>query len=514
MFCPKCGQELIPQTRFCAYCGADIQSMLQQTEKAPSAPQEKTPVVHEAQNDPPVPDVSDQEKLEAQAPEMEQKLQEAIPIETGSLQSINGDDPLAAVVGKNQAYYLPEFHKIRVGEKSRFNWAAFLFGPAFCLYRKCEGLFKRYFLISISLVLIGCLVQTIGTVQGNLMLITGGMIITGVGGILGLVNSIRLGLRFDQLYYERCSGPISPDKFGTSVRSAFVFYAAIILSVSLIAGAGILANRHQYSTIFKSDTPGVFDISDIQGSLVDTSGSFSQPMGLPSDDTNEFDDVIGLWENENGNGDFLYIFYEDETAQRAYAEVATDEVHFVAELTRICGEIIHGVSPETQDSSYCEIELEWIGDGFEATIYYDEYFVDYITFVPSELNEYGYQGPSYLIDTGNYGFDALTGIWMDEEDNGYYLMIGYADETKQRAYAQVSTAAADFEVELTLTNEDSAEGNVMGYGSEPLYAISICRYKYWLEVSIYYGEYDFEDFIKFVPADLLTCPYENPYYVP
>lgn len=506
MFCPKCGQGLVPQARFCAHCGADIQSLLQQSEKPPSPSQKNVSEVHESQSDIPKPDTPAQKAQKA-----EPEVQETFSTKMEVPPITSSGNPLAAAVGKNQAYYLSEFQRIQAGDKSRFNWAAFLFGPAFCLYRKCEDLFKRYFLIAIPLILIGYLVQTIGTVQFNLMLITGGGIITGVGGILGFVNLIRLGIQFNQLYYERCSGSVSPDRYGTSIKAAAAFYAVVILSVALIGGAGTIAIRHQHSAIFGPDTPGVFDMSDIQGSITDTSGSPSHPIVLPSGSANEFDDVIGLWENENGNGDILYIFYEDETAQRAYAEVATDATYFVVELTRPSGEYIHGILPETQDSSACEIELNWIGNGFEATLYHDEYFVDYITFVPYGLDESGYQEPSY---TSGYGFDALTGIWEDERNNGYYLMVGYADETKQRAFALVSTATADFEVELTLSSEDSAEGVMMGYRSEPLYAISICRYKYWVEANIYYGEYGFEEFIKFVPADLLTCPYENPYYVP
>ena len=152
-------------------------------------------------------------------------------------------------------------------------------------------------------------------------------------------------------------------------------------------------------------------MSDIQGSLTDSSESSSHSVRLPSGDAHEFDDVIGLWENENGNGDTLYIFYEDETAQRAYAEVSTDATYFVVELTRPSGEYIHGVLLETQNSSACEIELSWIGNGFDATIYHDEYFVDYITFVPVGYGD-------ELGNPGNISYD----------DYNLYLYEGYYSE--------------------------------------------------------------------------------------
>lgn len=80
-------------------------------------------------------------------------------------------------------------------------------------------------------------------------------------------------------------------------------------------------------------------------------------------------------------------------------------------------------------------------------------------------------------------------------------------------YASVSTAAADFEVELTLYSDESAGGYETYGGSEPFYAIDLTRYKYWLEAEIYYGEYGFSDNINFVPVDPATCPYANPYYI-
>lgn len=110
-------------------------------------------------------------------------------------------------------------------------------------------------------------------------------------------------------------------------------------------------------------------------------------------------------------------------------------------------------------------------------------------------------------------YDDFVGTWQDENGNGLYLFIGYGDETKQQAYAYVSTAAADFEAELTTVEDGVTSGVVMeGGASEPTYAIDILRNKYWLETIIYYGELGFEDYIKFVPADPETCP-ENPYYL-
>ena len=93
------------------------------------------------------------------------------------------------------------------------------------------------------------------------------------------------------------------------------------------------------------------------------------------------------------------------------------------------------------------------------------------------------------------------------------MFIGYGDSTKQNAYAYFA-GTEEFEVELFAGEDgESFSGTVMGYGGEPVYAIEIFRYKYWLEVNIYVPDSeDDREYIQFVPADPDTCPYNNPYY--
>lgn len=123
--------------------------------------------------------------------------------------------------------------------------------------------------------------------------------------------------------------------------------------------------------------------------------------------------------------------------------------------------------------------------------------------------------PDYTEPAATVGqYDGIAGTWQDEDGNGYYLFIGYADATMQTAYAYVITANAEFEVNLKSGNGETASGTVMGYGSEPVYALDVSRNKYWLETLIYYGELSYEEHIKFLPADPETCPYNNPYYIP
>lgn len=412
MFCPKCGQELSLQARFCTNCGADIQSLIQQPA---SAPEPLKPAPSAPVPEPPRPEPAKKE-LDSQKTYASEAKRPEKPFESYD------NDRLGAIVGKNQAYYLPEFQKIQSGEKSRFNWAAFLFGPAFCFYRKSGDLFKKFFLVSTILLFAGYLVLAIGMVLFEFTLIAIGGIIEMIAAIWQLVNMIRLGKRFNQLYFERCSSTKEvSNKSGTSVKAACLFYVAV-MSATLIVnlGSGIVA-RLYYSS--PSD-------EDIDSSITEQW----------SDD--DFSDSDSL----DGNR------VEDYQADTPQSGSLTQE----------------DIPTTSQDTEYADFSGK---------------------------------------------FDDLVGSWQDEEGIGYYFFIGYSDKAKEHAYASVSTAAADFEVELTLDDDRGASGALIeGDSSEPSYVVELNRMNYWIEASIYYSEYDFTDYIKFVPADPDSCPYENPYY--
>lgn len=120
--------------------------------------------------------------------------------------------------------------------------------------------------------------------------------------------------------------------------------------------------------------------------------------------------------------------------------------------------------------------------------------------------------PSRIQSIG--AFDDIVGAWQDTEGYGSYLFIGYSDSSKEHAYAYFASAQ-EFEVELVAgEGGETFSGTVMGYGSEPIYAVEICPYKYWLEVSVYIPDSEDDiNYIQFVPADPDACPYENPYFI-
>ena len=117
MFCANCGKPIADDSRFCIHCGAKVA-----TAEAPTEPEAKIPEVKPVSN--PTGQGLEEKKTEAPAAETKpQKESDKAMFET--------------IIGKHSEYYLPEFEKVENGKDTKFKWAAFLFGPMFCIYRKC-----------------------------------------------------------------------------------------------------------------------------------------------------------------------------------------------------------------------------------------------------------------------------------------------------------------------------------------------------------------------------------------
>lgn len=321
MFCPKCGQELADQARFCTRCGANIQSLTRQSSSIQGPPKSEPPV---PAPEPPKPELAKAEPSSQNAPVSEAKGPEG---PSGNCDN----DRWTASVGKNQAYYIPEFQKIQSGGKSHFNWAAFLFGPAFCFYRRCGDLFKKFFLVSTILLFASALVLSIGGILFSFTLIAVGGIIETIAGIWQFVNMIRLGKQFNRLYFERCSSTQEgAHPSGTSVKAACLF-CAVCFAVSLVIGLGSgVAARLYYSSLVNTDsdtgymdqwdgssfsdddTPEENRTEDYQAD--DPQFSSPVPANIPSTSQNiEYTDFIGEFNNIEPTYGELNITWEDFT---------------------------------------------------------------------------------------------------------------------------------------------------------------------------------------------------------
>jgi hypothetical protein len=244
MFCPHCGNELIPESNFCAVCGSDVRNLHVVTPQRQAAPQraaapQRGPVSQAG------PDLEQEAASDSEADLewtigtqwktgcSEEDTEEELPPNPDFSYGADPDDdcPETAVVSIGSPYYLSEFQRIKNGGKGRFNWAAFFFGPAFCLYRKCWELFKNYFLVPLCLTAGGYLILRISTISFNLEAMIVGEIIAAVGGVWSFVNMIRLGANFNREYYEHCAAidPGESEKCGTSVGMAILFYVIYFL---------------------------------------------------------------------------------------------------------------------------------------------------------------------------------------------------------------------------------------------------------------------------------------------
>lgn len=215
MFCPKCGQAIPPDAVFCPSCGAKVQP-------APEAPASGSPA----------------QQSESPAP--------PVPAPSPSAPPSGSASTLAAVVGPNAAYYLPEFEKVEASQPTRFNLAAFFIGPYLCLYRRCFELFKKYFLLSFILYFVGLVLGVIGFSGFDATLLIVCIVVMFGAGILTLVNSIRLGLNFNREYYRHCKAQAA---MAPAVQKRGVSVKNVVLFVLVLVGAGLLCGFIQVAVL-------------------------------------------------------------------------------------------------------------------------------------------------------------------------------------------------------------------------------------------------------------------------
>lgn len=431
MFCPKCGHEMIPNGRFCTHCGADVQSMVQ-TSKGGSSQADHAPKVT---SNPEVPVRNAQESAKHSA---ESKKQGP----AGQEEKKSGKSSLAAIIGKNQAYYCAEFERIAAGQKPRFNWAAFLLGPGMCFYRKCENLFKKYFLLSLIFSFAGLAVETVGTGRFDLTLMAIGGGLTALGGLLMLINSIRFGLQFNRLYHQHCTNP-QTSKPGVSMKNLVVYYAVVVGLSLLISFAGAAVARQQYADILDPDTsmdepsdtasPGMQESEPAETPSEKESVAPEVQDGKPTEtlagqentntpapvqtDYGLFSDFSGIW--GDGNDRFLFIDYVDGARQNAYACVRTELGEFTAKLELVESGKASGIVYINGASmpSY-SISLSSQGDYLDAQITYLKGDFVHITtvFTPNDQYIGGYP----TIDWAEYYAIAPQIVMMEEprDSNG------------------------------------------------------------------------------------------------
>ena len=256
MFCSKCGYKIPAGAAFCPNCGAKVQA--EEAVHHSDAPSNAAQPGTEDQPDTEPSGQSGQPAAQTeQGTQTEPESQpDAVPtagptIPPAAPQPVqNGaqpaGDPLAVMVGKHADYYLAEFKKIDAGQKPRFNWAALLFGPIMCFYRRSGELFKKYFLPVYIALLVSSLVLMVGMSSLNGPVAVVSMVLALASCVWGLINAIRFGRNFNHDYYAHCkqqlAKPASERKGGTSIKNIVFFLLALTgIEIVLSIVGGLLA---------------------------------------------------------------------------------------------------------------------------------------------------------------------------------------------------------------------------------------------------------------------------------
>lgn len=234
MFCIKCGKELPPDGAFCPECGTPVGNSTSQRASAPSDSFYR----HSAE----------------------------------------------AVIGANTAYYLTEFQRMQSGQKPRFNWAAFLLGPAMCFYRKCENLFQKYFLIPIVLGLVGSLCAGIGTGIFHPTLMLAGNVLSIVFGVWTLIAYIRFGLKFNSEYYAICEKKkdilVDEKLLGVTLKSPILFVVALIAATAVCMAITSAVVRDYWNVSMSAALPDSPSQSTNQGVVYNIGMEANSPVNL------------------------------------------------------------------------------------------------------------------------------------------------------------------------------------------------------------------------------------------
>ena len=249
--CTNCGAELLEEAEYCMYCGQKI---------------EKQDNLHDSS-------VENNNAVMVAEKSVKDKYK---PKEsyTDSIKSNNIN--ILDVVQNNREYFRREFDSIESGNKSKFNWAAFLFNFSYCYYRKNTRMAEEYyykfytiFIVGlIVLAIVSCNLSDMDSITLFLIIL---MLFIGLIGIVQFILAIRCGMNFNKNYYEHCKSLINNDNnakdhAGTSIGK---FIASMIIIAVLVGiPSGVIGMGLTYSildSITVNDYYGNYDYYDDDG---------------------------------------------------------------------------------------------------------------------------------------------------------------------------------------------------------------------------------------------------------
>lgn len=228
MFCQQCGAEMAEGAIFCTKCGT----------KAIQVKPSPMPASAATGNG------------------MQQNVGGSNPYVQPNQITYNGTGSDKKYYGDNiKPYYRAEFDKIALGQKPKFNWAAFFLGPYNQLYNGCTQLFCKTFLLTQTVVIIIALINVLASLKFDFGLMSI------ASGLMGLCSLVQLGLqvingmRFNEWFYQDVME--NPSKKRTK-KCLWVFSICQIAAIVLL---------NLISIIFKPSYEDLFgDLSDYESS--------------------------------------------------------------------------------------------------------------------------------------------------------------------------------------------------------------------------------------------------------
>lgn len=218
MFCRNCGNKINEQEKFCRHCG-----------------EKNLYITNDLKT----------EDVQVSKQKVDDDTSDTLS-ETSDLENIS--------IRINNKYYDNEFVKIEQGYDTKFNWAAFLFGPILILYRKMYKFFKKMYVplyIAMVSVCIFMIINISFIFKGNEHAFTFMFLLLGVSGVLGILNiifCIRCGKQYNIEYYYHLKDVMNSKEKSHLARPSFlapvIFFVInlIICIVLILSGIRMINN--------------------------------------------------------------------------------------------------------------------------------------------------------------------------------------------------------------------------------------------------------------------------------
>lgn len=259
--CPNCGNHNTPGAVRCSHCGCPLPKPGEEPQNAPGAapqpPQNQGPIY--ARNPGDVnPNAAPRNDRAAPGPHIDTYSSGPDGIQR---REIGPEDPIegikakdwAAFVGRSPMYYLMQFFRMSLTkQKVAVSLSAFLFGPAYLLYRKMwkEGLLTAVLTVVLSLPSLIAIVATFNPSLFGAMPLGWVPIAADVCAIAAWIVKILLGLFSVYLYRNHAKKNIDKictdypegnartdallQKGGTCLPAALLYYGIMLLLASLV----------------------------------------------------------------------------------------------------------------------------------------------------------------------------------------------------------------------------------------------------------------------------------------